>query len=231
MDGDPARAQTPADVDHPHAASGLQPAQGQSLHRITVDGAVHEGRHRGDRGAQQVLGHVDAVQHVHQHATAGRRGIVSPLRAISGCPGGVDDPEHVHPHRADLAEFPRIDDRLQGNDLGEEHVVVHHGQRHPGFRGGGDHRGRVGRDRRNRLLAQHVLARGGRSEHQIAMQMLRRAHVDHVDVGTGQQGDGSGGPDPRTVRRSSARVPTDRASGPPDRQSGNDRRPPDTPGT
>jgi hypothetical protein len=65
--------------------------------------------------------------------------------------------------------------------------VVVGGHQHPGIATGRDHRQRIGKVQRQRLLAQHMLARGGGGDHLITVQLVGRADVDHLHPRVGEQ--------------------------------------------
>jgi len=134
-----------------------------------------------------VLGEVHGVEHVHEDPTAGRGGVVPPLRLVAAGARGVDDAQVVDDDGPDVAELTGGDYPPSGDDLGKEQVVVHHAQDQAGRLHGLDRGHGVGGDRRERFLGQDVLAgrRGGDDE--LAVQVLRRADVDQVDVIAGEK--------------------------------------------
>ena len=101
-----------------------------------------------------------------------------------------------HPREQRLADAPLLDrlaHRAMRRGVAQMVVRAHDDAAFAAVR---DHRARVGEGQRQRLLAQHVLARARRGEHLIAMQLVGGRDVDGVDAGVGDEGSevGAGAP-------------------------------------
>ena len=149
-----------------------------------LDERLGHSRHVAD-AAVEPDGGVDAVrQQVTGHAAAGCVHVQPPqplsaLRQIS-----TDGPvlQKVGTVVEDLAKLAGVDDLLGQGDGRDAAVVVPHRVRHAGLLDGIHHRRTLLRRARQRLLAQHHLARLGGGDGDLGVKIIRRADVNRVDV-------------------------------------------------
>ena len=184
-----------------HGRRVVGPARGHLAHHPVVEAdehlrrvlALHEREpvrreHRGDLGGraagqvQQQVGRV--VAGVDQLAPAARRRVRAPahVRGVEGVEEAVGRADLV-----DAADRAGREHRLRLGDGGEEELVVGAHERDPRRGDGVAHLGRLRRGQAQGLLAQDVPPGGGRGDHGVAVQVMRQADVDRVDVGLGDQ--------------------------------------------
>ena len=122
------------------------------------------------------------MEHVHQHPAARLARVVAPGGPVSRCAGDVDDAQPIEDRDLDGPDVAGTDDLQDPHDLGTEQVVVDDPVSDTISAGRGDHLRGIARSRRDRLFREDVATRLAGRDDEVAAEMLRGAHVDHVDV-------------------------------------------------
>jgi hypothetical protein len=127
------------------------------------------------------------MQHVHQHAAAGRRGVVPPAGLPLRAAWEVGNAEEIHDRHLGRADVPGGDALERRPHLRPEEIVVHDAKLETVTACCLDELGRIGRDRGERLLRQDVAPALERVQDDLPTQVLRRADVDDVEAHASEQ--------------------------------------------
>ena len=92
------------------------------------------------------------------------------------------------PDQVDVAERPFVHKLLGAGVLGREAQLLPVHELDSGALAGGEHLVRLGERAGERLLAHHVLPRLGSCDDDVAMEVVRSAYADEVDVVVVQKG-------------------------------------------